>query len=109
MPKKKMISIIPGTQIIYVPAHAKKNLTHKDCRAGFVVSDKKRFVTYRKKRIRAFFCRYWEKVYPWDIPRLELNSCNELVPVNRFIVKNSTPQIFVQEALQTIPLKDREE
>ncbi len=49
-----------GTQIIYVPDHARGDITHPDCEEGFVTSEHEKWA----------FCRFF-KMMP----------CNELKPV----------------------------
>ena len=41
----------PGTQVVYVPAHAGGDVEHADCEEGFVTSDAGHTV----------FCRFWHK------------------------------------------------
>ena len=49
----------PGTQIAYIPAHAKGNIKHKDVEFGFVTSETRDAVGNP-----ACFCRFWHRGEP---------------------------------------------
>ncbi len=55
-----------GTQIIYVPSHA-KDINHPDCEDGFVMS------RTPDKVSESYFCRYWGKRYKYKL-RTTANS-----------------------------------
>ncbi len=71
----------PGTQIIYIPSHAKGDSTHKDCEEGFVVS-------IAESSLKAW-CRFWCNSNPEEL-RTKANS--EFTPLKRLIVQDTRPQ-----------------
>lgn len=81
-----------GTQILYIPNHAKGEFNHQDIEEGFVTShtSKKDFV----------FCRYWSKSYPGE---LRTKSCSEATPLGNLLIKNTRPQRVVEELLKELP------
>jgi hypothetical protein len=66
----------PGTQIAYIPDHAKSaGLTHPDVELGFVTSE----------RDSSHFCRYWRKGQPGllrTVANSELTSNRDLVEIS---------------------------
>lgn len=76
-----------GTQIIYVPSHAKGDCEHPDAETGFVTS----------VRGSDAFCRYWSKWHPGEL-RTKANS--ELTPTQHLIPHDSVPQEQVEAALE---------
>lgn len=52
-------SLKPGTQIIYIPMHAKGDENHPDVEEGFV--------TTHRPGSDAVYCRYWSKHYPGEL------------------------------------------
>jgi len=73
-----------GTQIIYVPMHAKGDVTHKDCEMGFVDYVRGGLV----------FCRYWNKD---GSLRTTLNA--EQTPLEHIVIRDSVPQSKVDNAI----------
>lgn len=76
-----------GTQIIYVPSHAKGDKTHSDCEPGFITS-----VCGDNA-----FCRYWRKTPPYE---LRTRSCSELTPIANLVVEDTVAQVVVDQAIQ---------
>jgi hypothetical protein len=81
----------PGTQIAYVPTHARDDLDHPDVEFGFVVS-----VIAHKGFA---FCRYWRKGEP-GVLRTVANS--EGTPLDRIHVIDSVDQKIVDDLLEAL-------
>jgi hypothetical protein len=84
---------VPGTQIVYIPLHAKGDIDHKDSLRGFVTSKNNTFV----------FCRFWKKDshgFPIMELRNKLNSeaCNK----EDLVEYISVPKLWVNQALDQI-------
>ena len=79
----------PGTQIAYVPLHAKGDLADPDVEYGFVTSE----------RGDVHFCRYWQRGSP-GILRTVANS--EATPTEMLVQHNRIPQDIVDQALKKI-------
>ena len=79
-----------GTQIAYIPSHAKGDIEHPDVEFGFVMSE---------SRGSAYFCRYWLKGKPGDL-RSVANS--ELTPSDCLVEHESVNQAFVDAYIQAI-------
>lgn len=62
-------SLKPGTQIIYIPMHAKGDENHPDVEEGFV--------TTHRPGSDAVYCRYWSKHYPGE---LRTKASSDLTP-----------------------------
>ncbi len=56
-----------GTQILYVPSHAKGNIKHPDCEEGFVMGKTP------GKDSESYWCRYWGRQYKYRL-RTTANS-----------------------------------
>ena len=86
--KEGRSSMKPGTQIAYIPDHAKSSgLTHPDVEFGFVM----------REQGNSHFCRYWRKGHPRDLRTIansELTSNRDLVEVN------SVPQGLVDALVE---------
>lgn len=78
-----------GTQIIYVPSHAKGDTNHSDCESGFVVS------LFEDGEVA--FCRYWSRQVAGRL-RTKLN--NESTRVSNLVICNRVPQSWVENALE---------
>lgn len=78
-----------GTQVICVPSHARGDVNHRDCEAGFVTSG--------HSAGGIAFCRYWSKLHPGEL-RTRANS--ELTKVFRLVIRDSVPQEQVEAALE---------
>jgi len=78
-----------GTQIAYIPDHARGDINHQDVEFGFVVSQGSR-PTY-------FFCRYWHQGKP-GVMRTTANS--ELTNVGNLRIHKSVPQEVVNQWLK---------
>ena len=78
-----------GTQIIYVPMHAEKDIGHPDVEFGFVTSG--------PTKNGAYFCRYWLK-HHFKKLRTKLNS--ELTPGDCLRVVETYSDEFVEEMLE---------
>lgn len=74
----------PGTQVIYVPMHAKGDVNHPDCEEGFITSHNEHYV----------FCRFWSK-YPGRENELRTTTCSEAVSPERLIKKETRPQSLI--------------
>ena len=83
----------PGTQILYVPAHAEGDEGHLDVEMGFVTSMHFSGV--------AVFCRYWSKYSRYEL-RTTANS--ELTLLKRIVVRDTVAQERVDRALGLIQL-----
>jgi len=82
-----------GTQIIYVPMHAKGDLDHPDCEEGFVTS---------ARQVGPFgraWCRFWSK---HDPSRLRTRSCSEGCNPDDLVIKDTRPQSAVDHWLGNI-------
>lgn len=78
----------PGTQIAYIPDHAKSvGLTHPDVEFGFVM----------REQGDSHFCRYWCKGHLRDL-RTIANS--ELTPNDCLVEVNSVPQELVDALVE---------
>jgi hypothetical protein len=84
-----------GSQIIYVPKHARYDITHPDVEEGFVMSVNR----------AGAFCRYWN-----TLNRLELRtkSTSELTPF-AYLVEQTYPfshdQDFVDRIIKAIEVE----
>lgn len=86
-----------GTQIIYIPYHAKGSIIygqeekHPDAEPGFVFGKcpKPEFV----------YCRYWNKLYPFEL-RTKANS--EATPIDCLFIKDTKPQYIIDKAIKDI-------
>ena len=83
-----MTELIKGTQIIYVPDHAKGNIEHPDCEMGFV--------TNADTHNGFVFCRYWSKHFLGEL-RTAANS--ELTPIANIMIHDSFPQQRIDDAI----------
>lgn len=83
----------PGTQIAYVPQHAKGDVADPDVEFGFVTSE---------SRGGRHWCRYWHRGRPGEM-RTTANS--ELTPDDCLAEHVSVPQAVVDEWLRR--LRDR--
>lgn len=81
----------PGTQIVYLPSHAKNNLSHLDVEYGFVEGP-----AY-SKYLRT--CRFWRKDKHGEL-RTVANG--EVAEVDRLLRYNSVPQTVVDELLRQL-------
>jgi hypothetical protein len=86
-----MYSLKPGTQILYVPMHARGNENHPDVEEGFVTSHKGDVV----------FCRYWSKRHPDEL-RTKANS--ERTPLWYVKLKDTRPQCMIDALLLRMTL-----
>ena len=77
-----------GTQIAYVPTHAKGDLYHPDVQYGFVTSG---------PGLDTYFCRYWSKHHEKEL-RTKANS--ECTPVNCLRVIDTQSQELIEEMLE---------
>jgi RNase P protein component len=77
-----------GTQIAYIPSHAKGNINHKDVQFGFVTS----------KTVNGAFCRYWRE----DGKGLRTTANSELTPWDYLICYASHVARDVEELLSHI-------
>jgi hypothetical protein len=75
-----------GTQIIYVPAHAKNDIHHPDCESGFVTSVSGSIA----------FCRYWSQYSPGE---LRTKAGSERTPIDSLVIRDTVPQERVEIAL----------
>ena len=78
-----------GTQIAYIPRHAKGKITHPDVEFGFVW----------KVQGNCVFCRYWRKGFP-GILRTTANS--ESAPSDMVVKYELVPQWVVDGAIAMI-------
>ena len=78
----------PGTQIAYLPDHARGDLTHPDVEFGFVTS--------QHPSQPAHFCRYWFKHLRG---RLRTITNSELTPDANLIEHESYPPFVVRAEL----------
>lgn len=76
----------PGRQVVYVPNHAKGDLNHPDCEAGFVTWVTDPYVQ----------CRYWSKVDP---SLLRITTCSKGMLVQNLVIKDTHPQEDVNALL----------
>jgi hypothetical protein len=87
-----------GTQIAYVPTHAKgdpRGLKHPSVEFGFVMSESPRGVGH--------FCRYWLK---GKLGQLRTTANSELTPTDNLVVYQSVDALVVDEALAQIARED---
>lgn len=77
-----------GTQISYVPTHAKGNTSHRDVEHGFVTS----------VRGDVAFCRYWSKSSPNE---LRTKSGSEATPIEMLVIQDTRPQTAVDRMLES--------
>lgn len=75
-----------GTQIIYVPIHAKGDLNHPDCEPGFITS----------KAGSSYYCRFWKK----GSTELRTKIYSERCDISSLVEKDTVPQIRVEQALE---------
>ena len=75
-----------GTQIIYIPLHAKGDENHPDAQAGFVTS----------VRGNTVFCRYWSK----KTGQLRTTANSEGCDRQFLIVKDTVPDMRVWQAIR---------
>lgn len=89
--KENKMNLKRGTQIIYVPAQARKSgggtLNHPDCERGFVTSSISLVA----------FCRYWSKNSEGEL-RTRVNS--EATKISNLIICDTVPQNRVEVALK---------
>jgi len=86
-------SLLPGTQIIYVPNHADEDKTHPDCEFGFVTSIGDNHA----------FCRYFFKEnlgMGRTEPRTVANS--EAAPFDNILVLDHMDQVYVDRWMAAI-------
>ncbi len=84
----------PGTQIIYVPTHVDKDISHPACEKGFVTS-----IREKGDGDYVIFCRYWSLYRPKEL-RTVANS--EGTPPELLIIKDTHPQADVDAILKMI-------
>ena len=87
-----MAKLIRGTQIVYLPPHAERNLNHPDVEYGFITSGP---VTVAPN-VAAYYARYWRKGHPGKL-RTKANS--ECTSLDCIVVKDSVPQNVVNAVL----------
>ncbi len=93
MTSEEMLKL--GTQIIYVPTHARGDVNHRDSQVGFVTSQKDR---------GSVFCRYWSK-YASDELRTRANS--ERANISNIVVKDTVEQSLVQHWIDIIDIESQ--
>lgn len=81
----------PGTQILYVPDHAKGNLSHQDVEKGFV--------EFIRPELGMAFCRYYSK---YDEKELRTKANAERSPIRNIVIKDHRPQNEVDDELLKI-------
>jgi hypothetical protein len=81
-----------GTQIAYVPLHAKNNIGHPDVQFGFVTS----------VRGDTVFCRYWSKSHHG----LRTTANSEGAYKNMIVEYTSRPQ---EDVIRTLEWMDEQE
>ena len=81
-----------GTQILYVPTHAKGDISHPDVQHGFVMED--------RSDIDCCRCRYWIKGKEGKELRTKTNS--ELTPIPNIVQRSSTEHYVVSEFIRRI-------
>jgi hypothetical protein len=79
----------PGTQIAYIPNHARGDIKHPDVEFGFVVS----------LGLGGVFCRYWSKSAP-NI--LRTTATSELTYYEHLVLHKSHPQFEVDYIIEKI-------
>jgi hypothetical protein len=79
----------PGTQIAYIPSHAKGDINHPDVEFGFI-----QYTT-----TDGAFCRYWNKNFMLGL-RTTANS--ELTPFRNLALCDSHPQFEVDYLIEKI-------
>ena len=79
----------PGTQIAYIPYHAKGDVKHPDVEFGFVVSEQG----------NCHFCRYWRRGHLGELRTL---ANSELTPSACLVEHTSVPQGLVDVLLKGI-------
>ncbi len=84
-------TLVPGTQIAYVPTHADGNVFHPDVEFGFVVRESASGPGLH------YFCRYWRKGHPGEL-RTVANSEN--TPLSCLVLHESVPQAVVDKWMQ---------
>ena len=77
-----------GTQVAYIPEHAKGDIHHRDVQYGFVTS--------QSERMESHFVRYWAREEEGFVLRTTANS--ELTP-DRLLVKH---KIVMQERVDKL-------
>jgi hypothetical protein len=82
-----------GQQILYVPTHARDDMSHSDIEYGFVMRD-------QREGDDSVFCRYWLKGYVGT--QIRTLSCSECTPVSCIIVKDYIDQKVITEAINKI-------
>ncbi len=87
-----MNTFVRGTQIAYIPLHAKGDINHKDVQFGFITSAAKD---------GAWFCRYWydEKIAGVK-GELRTKSCSEATPAECLVEHDSYSEEMVDAALK---------
>jgi len=78
-----------GTQIAYIPRHAKGDIQHRDVEFGFVV----------KEQGNSHFCRYWSRINPGE---LRTTSCSELTPTANLVEHKTYPQHVIDHWLKRL-------
>jgi hypothetical protein len=81
-----------GTQIAYIPNHAKDDITHEDVEFGFVTSE--------NDEVSIHFCRFWRKGE--EGKALRTTSCSEAVSNDNLRRYDSVSQHTVDKFLATI-------
>jgi len=80
-----------GTQVLYVPLHAKGRLTHPDCEYGFVVSECE----------DCHYVRYWGK---GQLGELRTLATSELTPTDLLVERKSVSNKVIKECLAALGL-----
>lgn len=81
--------LAPGTQIVYVPDHAKQDISHPDCEPGFVVDG--------CVVAGGIMCRFWRKP---ELKELRTKANGEWVRMRNIVVGRTVPQERVEQALK---------
>lgn len=85
-----------GTQIAYIPNHAKGDITHPDVEFGFVTAEAPiGFVVNGQSKYH--FCRYWSKGKLGT--ELRTLSCSQMTPTKCLVEHDSVPQGVVDSWL----------
>lgn len=78
-----------GTQVAYIPRHARGDINHRDVQFGFVTS----------VRGDAAFCRYWSN---FDSRQLRTVANSELTPLDLLVLYSTHPQTEIDLILKEI-------
>lgn len=87
--KKEDSELKRGTQIIYVPSHAKHVEDHPDCERGFVITDKGETV----------FCRYFSRLHHEELRTI---GSSESTNKRDLVVRDTIEQSHVDKLIETI-------